>query len=148
MAGEVEPCDLLLHGHALLGRNLGKLRHRHGHPAGLLAAAGVKESHLPLHIPPPGLGDGVHHRLVDGQELAAAQGEAVAGAALDEVFHGALVELRAVHSGTEVLQAPVGAAPLALLYNLVDKAAADVLYRRQTEADALFHHGEVGGGLV
>ena len=63
-----------------------------------------EQTHLSLQIFLSGNRQGVHHALVHRQELASVVAEAVHGTALDEVFHGALVELALPHPGQEVLQ--------------------------------------------
>ena len=147
MARQVQARDLPLLAHAHLGRQLRQVGN--GHAAGrLVHGRGVEEAQLPLHVPAAALGHGVHHRVVNRQQLAPPEAEAVAGAALNQILQRPLVELRGVHPAAEVLQAPEGPVFRPLLHHLVDKAPANVLHRGQAEADALGHHGKVGGGLV
>ena len=92
--------------------------------------------------------DRVHHGFVDGQKFASVIAEAIHCAALDEVFHGSLIELALPHSLKEFLQRFERAVGIALCDNTADQASADILDCAQTEADAFPFHGERVIGMI
>ena len=137
MPRQIQPRRLLLHAHALCRAQLRQLGHMHGRDARFLGLLPhVKQTHLPVDIVAPAVCHRVHDRFIDLQHLRALEAKAVTSAALDEVFHCALVEVGAVQAPAEVLEPGKPARLLPLGHDLLDKAAANVLDRRQTEADA------------
>ena len=74
--------------------------------------------------------------------------EAVRRAALDEVFHGPLVELPLPHALDEVFQRLEGAALLPLFHHGANQADSYIFHRAKAEADGVALHGEVVLGVV
>ena len=143
MAGEIESRRLALHAHALLRGKLRQIGHVNVRDRRVIALHHAEQPHLSLDVFAAAGRDRLHHGVVDGQQLRTPQPEAVARAALDEVFHRTLIEIRAVHAVTEAFKIRERAAVFPLLHDLLDEAAADVLDGREAEADAVRHDGKM-----
>ena len=145
VAGKIQAGRLFFQAHFLLRAQLRDIRHRDGRHGRrrILTGNQVEQAHLTLDIFAFLVGCGVHDQLVHAQHLRTIEPEAIAGAGLDEVFQRAFVEVCAVHAQGEILKAREFSVLLALVHDLQDEAAPDVLDGGQTEADAARHDGEV-----
>ena len=147
MAGNVDAGGLLLHGEKLPLVKLLELGDRHFARLVVLVQHG-EQTHLPFQILLPGGGHAVHHLVVHCQKFAAVIAEAVHRAALDEVFHGALVQLALPHPFQKIFHRAESAALRPFGRHGTDKTAAYVFHRAEAEADGVALDGEVVLGMV
>ena len=68
--------------------------------------------------------------------------EAVHGAALDEILHGALVQLTLPHALDEVFQRFKGAALCTLANHSTNQSPTHIPHRPETEPDGISFHGK------
>ena len=150
MAGQIQTGRLLFQTHFLLHAHFRDIRCLHSwHGSGaVFAGQQIEQTHLAVDILILLAGRCVEHKLIDTQHLGAVQSKAVAGTGLDEIFQRPLVEIRSVHTGGKILKAGELPALLSLVHDLLDKAASDILDRRQAKADAARHDGEIVVGFI
>ncbi len=149
MTGEIEARSRFLHRHQLLGgvlRNIRQGRFLHS-ACGSSPGRHGEEVHLALQVLPLLGSNGIHHRLIDLDELRPSGPGGVKGSRPDEVLHRPLVHVAARHPAAKITEGRKRAA-LPLPHDRLDEAPADVLDGHQAEADAALLHGKAVLGAV
>ena len=126
MAGEVETGDFFLHGHALLGGEVGLILQMELYHFGGPAPGG-EEVKLALDVLSLVAGEGVKELLIGIEKGLAAEAHRVKGPGPDEALQDPLVQVGVQHSLAEVLEGAEGAALVPLGHDLVGDAPANAL---------------------
>ena len=135
MSAQINPQHFLFKLQKHLRLKLAHIRHADHECRPLLLLGNIKETQLAADVALFIIRDFIHHIHVDMDQLLAGKAQGIKGASLDQILHGALVDILQGEPLAEIVDVHIRTVLFPLSHNIVDHVPADPLDGRQTVAD-------------